>query len=120
MTKVRVEAFLWGAGTALGELPPYFMAKASRLSGYDPEDAEEMAEFEELQKKKTSGEKLNFFERVKLSMERIVEKVGFFGILACASVSKINLLDFKLNFTFLCFRFRIHFLIWPALLAVTF
>ena len=87
MTKVRVEAFLWGAGTALGELPPYFMAKASRLSGYDPEDAEEMAEFEELQKKKTSGEKLNMFERLKLSMERIVEKVGFFGILACASVS---------------------------------
>ena len=88
MTKVRVEAFLWGAGTALGELPPYFMAKASRLSGYDPEDAEEMAEFEELQKKKTSGEKLNFFERLKLAMERIVEKVGFFGILACASVRK--------------------------------
>lgn len=27
MSKVRFEAFLWGAGTALGELPPYFMAK---------------------------------------------------------------------------------------------
>lgn len=33
MSKVRFEAFLWGAGTALGELPPYFMAKAARLSG---------------------------------------------------------------------------------------
>lgn len=87
MSKVRFEAFLWGVGTALGELPPYFMAKAARLSGYDPEDAEEMQEFEELQKKKELGEKLNLFERLKLTMERIVERVGFFGILACASVS---------------------------------
>lgn len=34
MSKVRVEAMCWGAGTALGELPPYFMARAARLSGY--------------------------------------------------------------------------------------
>ena len=27
VSKVRVEAFCWGAGTALGELPPYFMAR---------------------------------------------------------------------------------------------
>lgn len=30
LSKVRVEAFCWGAGTALGELPPYFMARAHR------------------------------------------------------------------------------------------
>jgi len=24
-----LEAFLWGFGTALGELPPYFIAKAA-------------------------------------------------------------------------------------------
>ena len=28
MSKVRLEAFMWGAGTAIGELPPYFMARA--------------------------------------------------------------------------------------------
>lgn len=33
MSKVRLEAMCWGAGTALGELPPYFMARAARLSG---------------------------------------------------------------------------------------
>ena len=33
LSKVRVEAFCWGAGTAIGELPPYFMARAARLSG---------------------------------------------------------------------------------------
>ena len=31
MTKVRLEAFMWGAGTALGELPPYFMARAGEF-----------------------------------------------------------------------------------------
>ena len=30
VSKVRVEAFCWGAGTALGELPPYFMARDER------------------------------------------------------------------------------------------
>lgn len=47
---------MWGAGTALGELPPYFMARAARLSGYDPEDKDDLREFEELQKKKQNPE----------------------------------------------------------------
>ncbi|GBP02014.1 Vacuole membrane protein 1, partial [Eumeta japonica] len=84
MSKVRFEAFLWGAGTALGELPPYFMAKAARLSGYDPDDAEELAEFEALKAKKNQ-KNLSFMDRGKLFMERVVERIGFFGILACAS-----------------------------------
>ncbi|XP_058840322.1 vacuole membrane protein 1-like [Topomyia yanbarensis] len=85
MAKVRFEAFLWGAGTALGELPPYFMAKASRLSGTDQSDSE-MREIEMLSKRKQHGDKLNVFERCKLAMEKIVEKVGFVGILLCASI----------------------------------
>ncbi|XP_057695261.1 vacuole membrane protein 1 isoform X3 [Corythoichthys intestinalis] len=47
MSKVRLEACMWGAGTAIGELPPYFMARAARQSGTDPED-EEYEEFEEM------------------------------------------------------------------------
>ncbi|XP_037819942.1 vacuole membrane protein 1 [Lucilia sericata] len=85
MSKVRFEAFLWGAGTALGELPPYFMAKAARLSGYDPDDAEELAEFEALKAKKNQ-KNLGLMDRGKLFMERVVERIGFFGILACASI----------------------------------
>lgn len=38
---------LQGAGTAIGELPPYFMARAARLSGAEPDD-EEYEEFEEM------------------------------------------------------------------------
>ena len=56
MSKVRIEAFCWGAGTALGELPPYFMARASRLSGYDPDDDED--EFQELQEKLANQEEM--------------------------------------------------------------
>ncbi|XP_067636479.1 vacuole membrane protein 1 [Eurosta solidaginis] len=85
MSKVRMEAFLWGAGTALGELPPYFMAKAARLSGYDPDDAEELAEFEAL-KAKRNQKNLSLMDKGKLFMERVVERVGFLGILACASI----------------------------------
>lgn len=36
-----------GAGTAIGELPPYFMARAARLSGTDMED-DDFEEIEEL------------------------------------------------------------------------
>lgn len=58
MSKVRIESMMWGAGTALGELPPYFMARAARLSGYDPDDEDDLAEFEELQRKKENPEML--------------------------------------------------------------
>lgn len=39
--------FTQGIGTAIGELPPYFMARAARLSGTEPDD-EEYQEFEEM------------------------------------------------------------------------
>lgn len=29
--QVQLEAFLWGLGTAIGELPPYYMAKAGKI-----------------------------------------------------------------------------------------
>jgi hypothetical protein len=49
MGKVRLEAFMWGAGTAIGELPPYFMAKAARLSGTSIEEEEVEEELEALE-----------------------------------------------------------------------
>ncbi|XP_060534127.1 vacuole membrane protein 1-like isoform X2 [Cylas formicarius] len=87
MSKVRLEAMCWGAGTALGELPPYFMARAARLSGIDPDDEDDdLKEFEELQKKQQNRDKLTVIEKGKLFVEELVQKVGFFGILACASI----------------------------------
>jgi len=89
VSKVRVEAFCWGFGTALGELPPYFMARAHRLSGHDPEEDDDDSDDEErefLELKKKNPDELSSFDRAKLKVENIVEKMGFFGILACASI----------------------------------
>ncbi|KAI9081121.1 hypothetical protein K1719_036880 [Acacia pycnantha] len=33
LPQVQMEAILWGAGTAIGELPPYFISRAARESG---------------------------------------------------------------------------------------
>lgn len=52
----------------------------------DDDDDEDLKEFEELQKKQQNREKLSIIEKGKLFVEELVQKVGFFGILACASV----------------------------------
>ncbi|XP_063152515.1 vacuole membrane protein 1 [Candoia aspera] len=83
MSKVRLEACMWGAGTAIGELPPYFMARAARLSGAEPDD-EEYQEFEEMLGHAEAAQ--DFASRAKLAVQNLVQKVGFFGILACASI----------------------------------
>lgn len=89
MSKVHFESFLWGVGVAIGELPPYLMARATRLSGSDPDDDDndDLKELEELNKKRELGVDLSIVDRMKISMEKGVEKLGFFGILICASVS---------------------------------
>ena len=79
MSKVRLEAFMWGMGTAIGELPPYFMARTARLSG----------ENINLNEKSTTGKKKKSHDnesKWKEKIEAFVTKAGFFGILACASI----------------------------------
>ena len=44
---VFLEAFLWGAGTALGELPPYFVARAASSAGGMDEELEEILQNDE-------------------------------------------------------------------------
>lgn len=86
ISKVRIEAIMWGAGTAIGELPPYFMARAARLSGADL-DSDDFEEIEELlHEKQSHPEEIGFLERAKIGVHNLVQKVGFFGILACASI----------------------------------
>ncbi|XP_044226325.1 vacuole membrane protein 1-like isoform X2 [Thunnus albacares] len=83
ISKVRLEACMWGAGTAIGELPPYFMARAARLSGADPDD-EDYQRFEEILDQTQSAQ--DFATRAKVAVQKLIQKVGFFGILACASI----------------------------------
>ncbi|RYR10150.1 hypothetical protein Ahy_B05g078620 [Arachis hypogaea] len=42
LTQVQLEAILWGLGTAIGELPPYFISRAARLSGSRVDAMEEL------------------------------------------------------------------------------
>lgn len=79
MAKVRWECFMWGTGTAIGELPPYFMARASRLHGEVNEEEDEMKEI------LRSGPK-TWLERGKVFMHETVNRFGFVGILLCASI----------------------------------
>uniref|UniRef100_A0A3P9L0Z1 Vacuole membrane protein 1 n=2 Tax=Oryzias latipes TaxID=8090 RepID=A0A3P9L0Z1_ORYLA len=83
ISKVRLEACMWGAGTAIGELPPYFMARAARLSGIDPDD-EDYQKFEAMLDQTEASQ--DFASQAKAAVQRLIQKVGFFGILACASI----------------------------------
>lgn len=100
-----------GAGTALGELPPYFMARAARLSGQLDEEEEELVDLLEGAAKDEQLVGIAFCEtqyfvfirlqanvlftvvllqsildRAKLGVHKLVKRVGFAGILLCASV----------------------------------
>lgn len=87
MAKVRFPAFCWGAGTALGELPPYFMARTARLTGEKDENDEDLEELEEIMKQKNSKkDDLDFVTLGKIFMHDLVNRAGFFGILAAASI----------------------------------
>lgn len=100
MSKVRLEAFMWGAGTALGELPPYFISRAHRLSNgqnIDSDIADELEGLEDLvpESNDDNAQDLNtrnrnrnvsFGHRIKTNMIVLMKRLGFFGILACASI----------------------------------
>ncbi|ELU13732.1 hypothetical protein CAPTEDRAFT_169211 [Capitella teleta] len=88
MSKVRLEAFMWGAGTAIGELPPYFMARAARLSGQIDEEEQEIEDLihEKEVHPKDLALKLSFLDRGKIMVHDLVQRVGFIGILLCASI----------------------------------
>ncbi|KAI9136437.1 hypothetical protein BKA69DRAFT_149301 [Paraphysoderma sedebokerense] len=81
MSKVRWEAFCWGAGTAIGELPPYFVARAAAESGRNHSD---MKDIEELEQKPLNER--TWADSVKIGIVHMMKKLGFWGILLCASI----------------------------------
>lgn len=73
--EVHWEAILWGVGTALGELPPYFVSRAAKLS------KEKLREFSSTDSRgSTSG----FLSKLKSWM--LEQKFNFWTILVFASV----------------------------------
>nr|CAH8827773.1 unnamed protein product [Trichobilharzia regenti] len=88
MRKVQMESIMWGFGTALGELPPYFMARGARLSGeYD----DEFSKLEEVissnqNTQSTTDQPITFQRRAELFLHHLILRAGFIGILLCASI----------------------------------
>ncbi|KAI9206075.1 uncharacterized protein BJ171DRAFT_40708 [Polychytrium aggregatum] len=80
-SKVALECFFWGAGTAIGELPPYFVARAAASAGRDDQD---FLTIEKILAKNPKDRAFN--ERAQVFVYNLLQRLGFFGILLCASI----------------------------------
>ena len=56
--KVLFESFAWGAGTAIGELPPYFVARAAALAGKEDEEFDHIQALQQKKKRTTLSQRL--------------------------------------------------------------
>nr|TKR63896.1 hypothetical protein D5086_0000322810 [Populus alba] len=80
--QVQIEAILWGVGTALGELPPYFISRAARISGSKLDAMEELdASLDE-----NSGIIATLLTAIKHWLLTHSQHLNFFTILVLASV----------------------------------
>ncbi|XP_061992067.1 vacuole membrane protein KMS1 [Rosa rugosa] len=82
LPQVQLEAVLWGIGTAIGELPPYFISRAASLAGNKMDAMEELD---------TSSDEVQGFMATRLyQIKRWLlshsQQLNFFTILVLASV----------------------------------
>ncbi|KAJ1956716.1 hypothetical protein GGI12_005235 [Dipsacomyces acuminosporus] len=80
MKKVLSESLCWGAGTALGELPPYFIARAASAAGQDDN------EYEQLKRRAAAGGSMPLKDRALLGIYHLLRRFGFAGILLFAAI----------------------------------
>jgi vacuole membrane protein 1 len=73
---VYLEALLWGFGTAIGELPPYIVARAARLAGKKEDELKEIEE----------KEPVTIMDKAKYLIYWSLKKHAFLTVLACASI----------------------------------
>ncbi|XP_071729763.1 vacuole membrane protein KMS1-like [Rutidosis leptorrhynchoides] len=81
LPQVQVEAILWGLGTALGELPPYFISRAASISGEKIDAAEEL----DASSSENNGVASNL-NRMKRWLLSHAQYLNFFTVLLLASV----------------------------------
>lgn len=81
LPQVQIEAILWGLGTALGELPPYFISRAASISGDKIDAAEEL----DASSSDNNGVSSNL-TRMKRWFLSHAQYLNFFTILVLASV----------------------------------
>ncbi|KAF8080004.1 hypothetical protein N665_0982s0006 [Sinapis alba] len=78
--QVQLEAILWGIGTALGELPPYFISRAASLSGSTVDEMEEL----EASSSEDRGFMAANLNRVKRWLLTHSQHLNFFTVLVLA------------------------------------
>jgi membrane protein YqaA with SNARE-associated domain len=71
--KIFIPCLLWGTGTAIGEIPPYWISRAAREAG------ERNAEFEEID---LDAPPATYVDAMKVWMIKFIQKYGFWGVLA--------------------------------------
>ena len=84
---VFIEAFLWGFGTAIGELPPYFVARAASAAGGIDEELEEILKEENSSNSYVIREDEDWMSRSKKKLAVFLKKHAFLTVLCMASVS---------------------------------
>ncbi|KAJ3025460.1 UNVERIFIED_CONTAM: hypothetical protein HDU68_007120 [Siphonaria sp. JEL0065] len=80
--KVFLACYFWGFGTAIGELPPYFVARAAAIAEQDNDPQQ----IEILLEKQSAQQPLTPIERVQIFIYDLLQRYGFYGILLCAAV----------------------------------
>ncbi|KAJ2402499.1 hypothetical protein GGI10_005879, partial [Coemansia sp. RSA 2530] len=80
LSMVIIESLCWGAGTAIGELPPYFIARAASAAGQGD------IEYQRLRRKAAGGGSLSVKDRALLSIYHLLRRFGFAGILVFAAI----------------------------------
>ncbi len=97
--RVFPAAFLWGTGTAMGEIPPYALSRAAALSGKVDEEFEEMM---------GEADGTDVLSKMKAWMISFVESYGFIGIFLMsawpnAAFDLVGICCGQLNVTFMTF-----------------
>ncbi|OMP12058.1 SNARE associated Golgi protein [Corchorus olitorius] len=82
LPQVQMEAILWGLGTALGELPPYFISRAASISGSKVDAMEEF----DASSSEDSGIIATHLNHIKRWLLTHSQHLNFFTILVLASV----------------------------------
>ncbi|XVE89681.1 hypothetical protein DITRI_Ditri20bG0015500 [Diplodiscus trichospermus] len=82
LPQVQLEAILWGIGTALGELPPYFISRAARISG---SKLDIMNDFDSSSREDGSNT-ANHLKKIEYWLLSHSQYLNFFTILVLASV----------------------------------
>ncbi|KAK1591603.1 hypothetical protein Q3G72_010229 [Acer saccharum] len=81
LPQVQIEAILWGIGTALGELPPYFISRAASLSGSKVDTMDELDD-----SSTENGVIATNLNKIKRWLLTHSQHLNFFTILVLASV----------------------------------